>query len=199
MDISSIMDDPPTPTYRSSGAYTDSSARQSIINSETGSHSYVLDPENSLKSPAFVLQPLSQEKWKDATENHEWRRSDERQPITRPSPEKRRHSGRVKREGHQRSEKRKEIGDDLIYQDRATWTKENDKILMGPFDYIDGQPGKDIRSQLIASFNAWLRVPGESLAVITKVVGMLHNASLLLAPSCDLASLPRLIKIELTT
>jgi geranylgeranyl diphosphate synthase type 3 len=32
---------------------------------------------------------------------------------------------------------------------------------------------------LIAAFNEWLQVPKESLEVITKVVGMLHTASLL--------------------
>ncbi|KAK4921227.1 geranylgeranyl diphosphate synthase 1, partial [Elasticomyces elasticus] len=42
-----------------------------------------------------------------------------------------------------------------------------------------GHPGKDIRSQLIAAFNDWLKVPEESLKIITKVVGMLHTASLL--------------------
>lgn len=55
----------------------------------------------------------------------------------------------------------------------------SDQILFGPFDYLFSHPGKDIRTQLIAGFNAWLKVPEESLAVITKVVGMLHTASLL--------------------
>ena len=40
-------------------------------------------------------------------------------------------------------------------------------------------PGKDVRKQLIAAFNVWLKVPEESLTIITKVVGMLHTASLL--------------------
>ena len=53
------------------------------------------------------------------------------------------------------------------------------QILLGPYDYLFGHPGKDIRSQLIAAFNAWLKVPSESLAIITRVVGMLHTASLL--------------------
>ena len=50
---------------------------------------------------------------------------------------------------------------------------------MGPYEYLFAQPGKDIRSQLIAAFNEWLEVPPDSLEVITKVVGMLHTASLL--------------------
>jgi geranylgeranyl diphosphate synthase type 3 len=78
----------------------------------------------------------------------------------------------------------KGVGDDLIYRQRSTWTDEKERILLGPFDYLYGHPGKDIRSQLIAAFNQWLRVPPERLEVITRVVGMLHTASLLY--SCPL-------------
>ena len=61
------------------------------------------------------------------------------------------------------------------------WSQEKEKIIVGPFEYLYDHPGKDIRKQLIASFNAWLKVPEESLVIITKVVGMLHTASLLYA------------------
>jgi geranylgeranyl diphosphate synthase type 3 len=74
----------------------------------------------------------------------------------------------------------KDFGDDLIYAKRAPWSKEKEKILVGPFDYLYGHPGKDIRSQCIAAFNEWLKVPEERLAVITRVIGMLHTSSLLL-------------------
>lgn len=60
-----------------------------------------------------------------------------------------------------------------------TWSAEKEKILLGPFDYMYDKPGKNIRKQLIAAFNAFLRVPEESLMIITEVVGMLHTASLL--------------------
>lgn len=60
-----------------------------------------------------------------------------------------------------------------------TWSAEKEKILLGPFDYMYDKPGKNIRKQLIAAFNAFLRVPEESLIIITEVVGMLHTASLL--------------------
>jgi hypothetical protein len=73
----------------------------------------------------------------------------------------------------------KGVGDDLIYRQHSTWTDEKERILLGPFDYLYGHPGKDIRSQLIAAFNQWLNVPPERLDVITRVVGMLHTASLL--------------------
>lgn len=60
-----------------------------------------------------------------------------------------------------------------------TWSAEKEKILLGPFDYMYDKPGKNIRRQLIAAFNVCLKVPEESLMVITEVVGMLHTASLL--------------------
>ena len=59
------------------------------------------------------------------------------------------------------------------------WSAEKEKILLGPFDYMFDKPGKNIRRQLISAFNACLKVPEESLAIITEVVGMLHTASLL--------------------
>ncbi|KAL1997769.1 hypothetical protein VTN02DRAFT_810 [Thermoascus thermophilus] len=60
------------------------------------------------------------------------------------------------------------------------WSEEKEKILMGPYDYMLQHPGKDLRRQFITAFNAWLKVPEESLAIITKVVVMLHTASLLI-------------------
>ncbi|KAI4245619.1 MAG: hypothetical protein L6R40_002420 [Gallowayella cf. fulva] len=60
------------------------------------------------------------------------------------------------------------------------WPDAKERILLGPFDYMMNHPGKDIRKQLITSFNAWLQVPPSSLEIITKVIGMLHTASLLI-------------------
>jgi geranylgeranyl diphosphate synthase type 3 len=73
----------------------------------------------------------------------------------------------------------KALGDDFIYGNKDRWNEEKERILLGPYDYLLGHPGKDIRSQCIAAFNQWLRVPAERLEVITRVVGMLHTASLL--------------------
>ncbi|KAI4737795.1 geranylgeranyl diphosphate synthase 1 [Aureobasidium sp. EXF-12298] len=73
------------------------------------------------------------------------------------------------------------ICDDLIFSQGTTkWPQEKDRILLAPYDYLDGHPGKDIRSLLIGAFNAWLHVPKPSLDIITQVVGMLHTASLLI-------------------
>ncbi|KAJ5481921.1 hypothetical protein N7475_000733 [Penicillium sp. IBT 31633x] len=69
--------------------------------------------------------------------------------------------------------------DGTKYKD-GTWSSKNDKILMGPYDYVHEHPGKDIRRQLIHAFNAWLQVPPASLEIITNVVTMLHTSSLLI-------------------
>ncbi|MCJ1306832.1 geranylgeranyl pyrophosphate synthetase [Agyrium rufum] len=60
-----------------------------------------------------------------------------------------------------------------------TWDPQKEKIVLGPYDYLFNQPGKDVRRQLITAFDAWLKVPEKSLAIITQVVGMLHTSSLL--------------------
>ena len=52
-------------------------------------------------------------------------------------------------------------------------------------------PGKNIRSQLITAFNAWLHVPPDSLSIITSVIGMLHTASLLVDDVEDFSQLRR--------
>jgi geranylgeranyl diphosphate synthase type 3 len=67
----------------------------------------------------------------------------------------------------------------MAFHGKSTWSPEKEKVLVGPFEYLDKHPGKDIRKQLIAAFNEWLEVPPESVEIITKVVGMLHTASLL--------------------
>lgn len=59
------------------------------------------------------------------------------------------------------------------------WTDYKEKIVTAPFTYLYEHPGKDFRSQLINAFDLWLEVPRDSLDVITKAVGMLHTASLL--------------------
>ncbi|KAL8732540.1 MAG: hypothetical protein Q9181_003930 [Wetmoreana brouardii] len=78
---------------------------------------------------------------------------------------------------------------------REDWSFQKEQILLGPFDYMMSHPGKDIRSQLIASFNAWLQVPPSSLEIITKVIGMLHTASLLVDDVEDNSHLRRGIPV----
>ncbi|KAJ4359366.1 geranylgeranyl pyrophosphate synthetase [Ascochyta clinopodiicola] len=89
----------------------------------------------------------------------------------------------------------KNLGEDLIYGNGVAWTEEKERILLGPYDYLWGHPGKDIRSQCIAAFNLWLKVPHERLEVITRVVGMLHTASLLVDDVEDSSILRRGIPV----
>lgn len=84
-----------------------------------------------------------------------------------PSPPKRTSSKRASRH----------MG--LSNGNEATWSRDKEKIIMGPYDYMAEHPGKDYRKDLISAFNVWLKLPEESLAIITKVTGMLHTASLL--------------------
>ncbi|KAL6863906.1 geranylgeranyl pyrophosphate synthase [Trichoderma novae-zelandiae] len=81
--------------------------------------------------------------------------------------------------------------EDFDFRRRGTWTDEKEHIVRGPFDYVVSHPGKDFRSQIIAAFNAFLDVPAESLAIVTKVVGMLHEASLLVDDVQDSSELRR--------
>ncbi|KAL2855830.1 isoprenoid synthase domain-containing protein [Aspergillus pseudoustus] len=69
--------------------------------------------------------------------------------------------------------------DGTKYKD-GKWSQENEKIVIGPYDYMLQHPGKDLRRQMIHAFDAWLKVPPDSLAIITKVIAMLHTASLLI-------------------
>jgi len=69
--------------------------------------------------------------------------------------------------------------DEFVLTSGATWSRDKETILMGPYEYMHGLPGKDFRAQLVAAFNVWLNVPEESLRIITEVVGMLHTSSLL--------------------
>ncbi|KAF2851571.1 terpenoid synthase, partial [Plenodomus tracheiphilus IPT5] len=88
-----------------------------------------------------------------------------------------------------------DVGEGLIHGNGAAWTNEKERILLGPYDYLYGHPGKDIRSQCIAAFNLWLKVPPERLDIITRVVGMLHTASLLVDDVEDSSLLRRGIPV----
>ncbi|KAL1842008.1 hypothetical protein VTJ49DRAFT_6174 [Mycothermus thermophilus] len=69
--------------------------------------------------------------------------------------------------------------EDWFLHARRPWSEEKDRALTAPYDYLNGNPGKDFRSALVRAFDAWLEVPPDSLEVITRVVSMLHTASLL--------------------
>ncbi|ORZ32029.1 geranylgeranyl pyrophosphate synthase [Catenaria anguillulae PL171] len=55
-----------------------------------------------------------------------------------------------------------------------------DEILLAPYAYLQKNPGKGVRSKIFAAFNKWCQVPDDKLAIISKVVEMLHGGSLLI-------------------
>jgi geranylgeranyl diphosphate synthase type 3 len=75
------------------------------------------------------------------------------------------------------------------------WNSRKESIVTEPFNYLYNHPGKDFRAQLIKAFDAWLEVPQESLEIITKVVGLLHTASLLVDDVEDNSRLRRGIPV----
>ncbi|KFA70680.1 hypothetical protein S40288_07365 [Stachybotrys chartarum IBT 40288] len=74
---------------------------------------------------------------------------------------------------------------------KSSWTSDKEKAVRAPFDYITSHPGKDFRAMLIGAFNSWLNVPSESLEIITRVIGMLHESSLLIDDVQDDSDLRR--------
>jgi len=71
------------------------------------------------------------------------------------------------------------------------WSEANETILLEPFTYVTSTGGKQIRAQLIAAFNLWLNIPSDRIEIISKVVTMLHNASLLMDDVEDNSQLRR--------
>ncbi|KAJ9090114.1 geranylgeranyl pyrophosphate synthetase [Entomophthora muscae] len=64
-------------------------------------------------------------------------------------------------------------------------------LLLEPYDYICSNPGKSFRTKLTEAFNLWLKIPDEKLQVISKIMEMLHNASLLIDDVQDNSELRR--------
>eukprot|EP00039_Didymoeca_costata_P008039 m.107256 g.107256 ORF g.107256 m.107256 type:complete len:309 (+) comp13920_c0_seq2:133-1059(+) len=65
------------------------------------------------------------------------------------------------------------------------------QVLMEPFNYIAKIPGKGVRNILIQEFNKWMKIPSDKVEVIQEVIGMLHNASLLIDDIQDNSKLRR--------
>ncbi|KAL0565484.1 hypothetical protein V5O48_016542 [Marasmius crinis-equi] len=62
----------------------------------------------------------------------------------------------------------------------GSWNAQNESTLLEPYTFVTSNPGKDMRGRLIEAFNLWLKVPPEKLAVIARIVNMLHSASLMI-------------------
>jgi geranylgeranyl diphosphate synthase type 3 len=60
-----------------------------------------------------------------------------------------------------------------------TWSSTKESMLRIPYDYLESQPGNDVRSKCVLAFNALLNLLRRKLTVTTRAVSVLHKASLL--------------------
>ncbi|KAK0546102.1 hypothetical protein OC845_004761 [Tilletia horrida] len=79
--------------------------------------------------------------------------------------------------------------------DQPRWPTDKERAIMEPYDYLSALPGKEVRTRLIEAFNVWLQVPSHKLEAISRVVSMLHNASLLMDDVEDNSDLRRGIPV----
>ncbi|KAI9355572.1 geranylgeranyl pyrophosphate synthase [Pilaira anomala] len=79
----------------------------------------------------------------------------------------------------------------LSMNENRSDNRTSDEIILEPYTYLLSHPGKDIRTKLITAFNLWLNVPKDTLDVINKAIGMLHNASLMIDDVQDDSELRR--------
>ena len=137
-----------------------------------------------------VLKPLPEDTWIAPTQKRQ-----SLPPSKGPNPFSEPMDGAKK--GHSKKSSTAE-NTTIIGHRRQTseaWNGQKDKIVMGPYDYLYAHPGKDFRTSLVQAFAAFLKVPSASLAVITKVVGMLHTSSLLIDDVQDNSTLRRGIPV----
>ena len=67
----------------------------------------------------------------------------------------------------------------------------DDSVLLTPSNYIHSLPSKGVRRILVESLNEWLSIPKASQETITRIVDLLHNASLMLDDCEDGSDLRR--------
>jgi geranylgeranyl diphosphate synthase, type III len=134
-----------------------------------------------------VLKPLPEDSWISPANKHKSLPS----PTVMYSPSPLGDSTNVKDGVPARTHSKKASATSTVHRQKSLsnpprpeamlqWSSAKEKIIMGPYDYMDAHPGKDIRTALITAFDAFLHVPHASLMSITKVVAMLHTSSLLI-------------------
>uniref|UniRef100_A0A2C9JG79 Geranylgeranyl pyrophosphate synthase n=1 Tax=Biomphalaria glabrata TaxID=6526 RepID=A0A2C9JG79_BIOGL len=67
----------------------------------------------------------------------------------------------------------------------------HEQILLEPYKYISQTKGQQIHIQLIEAFNFWLKIPDEKQQIVSEVVQMLQNASLIVDDIEDNSKLRR--------
>ncbi|KAJ3499436.1 hypothetical protein NLG97_g336 [Lecanicillium saksenae] len=71
------------------------------------------------------------------------------------------------------------------------WANDKENIVRGPFEYSVAHLGKDFRTKFIHAFNAWLNIPPARLEIISHVINLLHESSLLIDDIQDSSQLRR--------
>lgn len=69
---------------------------------------------------------------------------------------------------------------DRLVNKTPSWTEEEEKTLRSPFEYLASSPGKNFRAELIQVFNSFYELPVDKIAIISKLVEILHTSSLLI-------------------
>ncbi|KAG2070373.1 terpenoid synthase [Suillus decipiens] len=77
----------------------------------------------------------------------------------------------------------------------STWSEARESALLEPYTYITANSGKKVAEKLIEGFNLWLNVPKDKLTVVIRVIGLLHDASLLIDDIEDDSQLRRGIPV----
>ncbi|KJZ76323.1 Geranylgeranyl pyrophosphate synthase [Hirsutella minnesotensis 3608] len=165
--------------------------------SSTGQHARAAQSANSTQSTSTssVLRPVSEANWlgQKKQQDSSWLSfapENSAMTIIQQTPQQMGQDAQSNSTDTQHNVQ-KYAHDDLHFTPERSWSDVKEKVVRAPFDYATSHPGKDFRSQVIGAFNAWLQVPPSSLDVITKVIGILHESSLLLDDVQDSSELRR--------
>ncbi|QLG70616.1 hypothetical protein HG535_0A05570 [Zygotorulaspora mrakii] len=60
------------------------------------------------------------------------------------------------------------------------WTEEDETVIQSPYRHLAATRGKNFRSKLIEVFNVIYKLPQEQIDLVSNLVGVLHNSSLLI-------------------
>ncbi|BFZ54693.1 hypothetical protein PYCC9005_001730 [Savitreella phatthalungensis] len=74
---------------------------------------------------------------------------------------------------------------------QPTWAQPDEDAVLIPYTYLLTNPGKDIRTLLIAALNRWVGLDDQRLLELQQIVEMLHTASLLVDDVEDASVLRR--------
>lgn len=80
---------------------------------------------------------------------------------------------------------------DAKHKAALKWRKPDDMALKAPSRYINSLPSKGVRSMLVEALNTWLHVQRDTKALISNIIKLMHNASVMIDDVQDASSLRR--------